>query len=121
MIGNLEIVDGRWGASLEIRPVATDADPELGRHEIPAGGRWGARHPFSPDVPRLLLYDLEADPFATSAVNEAHPDLVERYRRTLLIQWKAHLALAQQFSGEIEEVPLSPEQLEQLKALGYIQ
>ncbi len=39
----------------------------------------------------------------------------------LLIQWKAHLALASQFAGEAEEVPLSPEQLEQLKALGYIQ
>lgn len=121
MIGNLEIVDGRWGASLEIRQAAGGVDSELGRHEVPVGGRWGARHPFSPQVPRLLLYDLDNDPFATKAVNEEHPDLVERYRRMLLIQWKAHLALAQQFSGEAEEVPLSPEQLEQLKALGYIQ
>jgi arylsulfatase A-like enzyme len=121
MIGNIEMIDGRWGASLEIAPTAEDADPTLGRHVVPIGGRWGAHHEYFPDQPRFLLYDLDADPFTKKAVNDEHPDLVERYRRLLQIQWKAHLALAQQFSGETEEVPLSPEQLEQLKSLGYIQ
>jgi arylsulfatase A-like enzyme len=121
MIGNIEMIDGRWGASLEIAPVVEGADPTMGRHVTPVGGRWGAHHEFFPDQPRFLLYDLEADPFATTAVNDEHPQLVERYRRLLQLQWKAHLALAKQFAGEIEEVPLSPEQLEQLKSLGYIQ
>ena len=41
MIGNIEIIDGRWGASLEIGPVSGDSDPNRGRHTVPAGGRWG--------------------------------------------------------------------------------
>ena len=120
MLGNLEIIDGRWGASLEIGPHPEGASGELGRHEVPVGGRWGAVHPFYADVPRLLLYDLEADPFAVRAVNDAHPDLVEHYREVLLRLWEAHQALAQRF-GEGGEVALSPAQLEQLRSLGYIQ
>ena len=120
LIGNLEIVDGRWGASLEIGPPAESGDPERGRFAVPAGGRWGAVHPYYPDVPKLLLYDLEADPFARRAVNDEHPELVAKYEALLLEQWQAHKALAGQFS-QAEEVALSPEQLRQLRALGYIQ
>jgi len=119
MVGNLEIVDGRWGASLEIGPVPAGADPARGRHPVPAGGRWGAVHPFFPDAPRLLLYDLWNDPFALKAVNDAHPELVERYHALLLERWEAHRALAQRF-GEAADTQLDPEQLEQLRALGYI-
>ena len=120
MVGNLEILDGRWGASLEIGPGPNGREPERGRHAVPAGGRWGAVHTFYPDVPRLLLYDLEKDPFAYRAVNEDRPDLVEMYRERLLEIWKAHRALATQFQGGADRMPLEPEQLEQLKALGYI-
>ncbi len=119
MVGNLEIIDGRWGASLEIGPVAEGADPALGRHAVPAGGRWGPVHPYFADVPRLLLYDLEADPFALRAVNDEHPELVERYREVLLEQWRAHRVLAERFA-DAEETPMTPEQLKQLRALGYI-
>ena len=76
--------------------------------------------PTLPEVPNLLLYDLEKDPFARRAVNEEHPELVERYRRRLLEYWKAHQALALRFSS-VEDQALAPEQLEQLRALGYIQ
>ena len=120
MIGNLDIIDGRWGASLEIGPVAQGSDPALGRHTAPAGGRWGAVHPYFEEVPRLLLYDLENDPFARHAVNDEHPDLVRKYTRMLQDQWRAHQALATQFE-EAGNITLDPEQLEQLKALGYIQ
>lgn len=120
MLGNLEIIDGRWGASLEIGPHPGGPDASHGRHAVPVGGRWGAVHPYFEDVPRLLLYDLANDPFALEAVNDAHPDLVEHYERLLLEQWKAHQALALQF-GEAGEVALSPEQLQQLRSLGYIQ
>jgi arylsulfatase A-like enzyme len=119
LVGNLEIIHGRWGASLEIGPVPAGNDPSSGRHSVPAGGRWGAVHPFFPEVPRLLLYDLEADPFAKRAVNDEHPDLVKRYTEVLLEQWKAHRALAQLF-GDAAEVELGPAQLEQLRAIGYI-
>jgi arylsulfatase A-like enzyme len=120
MVGNLEIIDGRWGASLEIAPVADGADPSKGRHAAPAGGRWGAVHPYFEDVPRLLLYDLEADPFALKAVNDEHPDVVRRYHRELLKHWQAHQALATRFQGS-DAAAMTPEQLQQLQALGYIQ
>lgn len=119
MIGNLEIVDGRWGASLEIGPGPGGSEPARGRHSVPAGGRWGAVHPFFPDVPRLLLYDLWNDPFALEAVNDEHPELVERYEKLLRERWDAHRALAQRF-GEAADAPLAPDQLQQLQALGYI-
>ena len=119
MVGNLEIVDGRWGASLEIGPHPEGPGAAKGRHAVPAGGRWGAVHPYFPEAPRLLLYDLWADPFALHAVNDRHPEVVERYRRLLLKQWRAHQALARRF-GEAGEVALTPEQLKQLRALGYI-
>ena len=117
MVGNLEIMDGRWGASLEIGPDGDD--PARGRHPVPAGGRWGAVHPFFAGEPRLLLYDLEKDPFTLHAVNAEHPELVERYRKILLEHWAAHRALAQRFQ-EAEGEPLTTEQLQQLRALGYI-
>lgn len=120
MIGNLDIVDGRWGASLEIGPRPEGDEALVGRHAVPIGGRWGAVHPYFPQVPRLLLYDLWNDPFALDAVNDEHPELVERYRRMLLEQWKAHRTLAGHFQAA-EDIALTPEQLEQLRALGYIQ
>jgi arylsulfatase A-like enzyme len=119
LVGNLEIIDGRWGASLEIGPHPQGPAATKGRHAVPAGGRWGAVHPYYPDAPRLLLYDLWNDPFALRAVNDRHPELVEHYRRMLLRQWRAHLALARRFR-EAGEVALTPEQLRQLRSLGYI-
>jgi len=122
-IGNIEMIDGRFGASLEIGPAPKDAkstDPKLGRHVVPAGGRWGATHPYFPEIPRLLLYDLSTDPYAVHHVNDRYPDLVEAYRERLLSLWEAHRALAQKFQAT-EDVALTPEQLRQLRALGYIQ
>lgn len=118
-IGNLEIIDGRFGASLEIAPVLDDADPKRGRHSVPAGGRWGAVHPYFPEVPRLLLYDLEKDPFTLRAVNEQHPELVEKYEKTLRELWDAHRALATRFE-DAEAEAMTPGQLEMLRKLGYI-
>jgi arylsulfatase A-like enzyme len=119
MVGNLEIIDGRWGASLEIGPAPDGGGSGRGRHAVPAGGRWGAVHPWFPDAPRLLLYDLWNDPFAVRAVNEEHPELVARYEALLLERWEAHRALARRI-GAASDAALTPEMLEQLKALGYI-
>lgn len=48
------------------------------------------------------------------------PELVEEYTAFLEAQWEAHQALAQRFTsgGEVE---LTPQQLETLRSLGYIQ
>ena len=90
----------------------------LGRHAFPAGGRWGAVHPYFAGASRLLLYDLWNDPFATRAVNDEHPELVGRFEKALLAQRQAHQALATRF-GEAGDQALDPEMVKQLQTLGY--
>jgi arylsulfatase A-like enzyme len=105
--GRLEVIDGRWGASLEINPWPPDED------EDEEDAQW--RRP----VP-LLLFDLWNDPFCLKSVHEEHPGLVEHYTAFLEDQWEAHQALAQYFTRS-DEVVLEPQQLETLRSLGYIQ
>lgn len=98
--GRLEVVDGRWGASLEI-----GWDPKLPAEK---------RRP----VP-LLLYDLWEDPNCLKSLHQERPDLVKKYTAFLERQWEAHQSLASQFTRS-SETSLTPEQLETLRALGYI-
>ncbi|MFH1762932.1 MAG: sulfatase [Gemmatimonadota bacterium] len=98
--GIIEVIDGRWGASLEINP-------------------WPSQSPEGQRPVPLLLYDLWNDPMCLHSVHEEHPDLVEKYTAFLEAQFEAHLALGQLFTPS-EPVPLTPEQLEMLRALGYI-
>ncbi|MCH7533615.1 MAG: sulfatase [Gemmatimonadetes bacterium] len=98
--GLIEVVDGRWGASLQINP-----DPETPEPR---------RRP-SP----LLLYDLWNDPMALWSLHEERPDLVQKYTAFLEEQFEAHMALAQYFTPS-GEVALTPEQLRTLRSLGYI-
>jgi arylsulfatase A-like enzyme len=98
--GRIEVIDGRWGASLEINP-----DPKKKPEE---------QRP----VP-LLLYDLWSDPECLHSLHEKRPDLVKKYTKFLEAQWKAHQALAQHFTRS-EDSPLTPEQLRTLRSLGYI-
>ena len=104
--GVIEVLDGRWGASLEINPEPPEEDEDEEAAE--------RRRP----VP-LLLYDLWSDPMALWSLHEERPDLVEHYTRFLEAQFEAHLALAQYFTPG-EESPLTPEQLRTLRSLGYI-
>ena len=97
--GLIEVIDGRWGASLKINP---DPDEEE------------ERRPTS-----LLLYDLWNDPHALSSLHEERPDLVEHYTAFLEAQFEAHQLLAQRFTPG-EESPLTAEQLRTLRSLGYI-
>ncbi len=99
--GVIEVVDGRWGASLEINP-HPDRAPETQR-----------------TVP-LLLYDLWNDPYTQHSLHEERPDLVEKYTEFLEAQFEAHQSLAQLFTRS-DPVALTPEQLRTLRALGYIQ
>ncbi len=105
--GTLEVVDGRWGASLEINPEPPEEDEDEEEAE------W--RRP----VP-LLLYDLWNDPFCLHSLHEERPDLIEKYTTFLEAQWEAHQTLAQYFTPAASVV-LNPEQLATLRALGYIQ
>ena len=98
--GLIEVVDGRWGASLDIN----DPDTRL-RGPRPAP---------------LLLYDLWNDPMALWSLHEERPDLVQKYTAFLEDQFDAHMALSQYFTRS-GDVALTPEQLRTLRALGYIQ
>jgi arylsulfatase A-like enzyme len=98
--GRIEVIDGRWGASLEINP-----DPK--------------RRPERQRSVPLLLYDLWNDPECLHSLHEKRPDLMEKYTKFLEAQWKAHQALAQHFTRS-EDSPLTPEQLRTLRSLGYI-
>jgi arylsulfatase A-like enzyme len=106
--GKIEVVDGRWGASLEINPWPPDEDET--EEEI---AEWQRPVP-------LLLYDLWNDHWCLSSVHEEHPDLVEKYTAFLQEQWEAHQSLAQYFTRS-EDTALTPEQLKTLRTLGYIQ
>ena len=112
--GHIEVLDGRWGASLAVYPEVDDTV------DFRPDGIWRSARLFVPDKPRLLLYDVWEDPFATRNVNDKYPELVEKYTEFLLAQIEAHEALALHFTpgGEVE---LTPEQLETLRSLGYIQ
>ena len=105
--GFIEVIDGRWGASLEINP--SPENPQNVARPVPKGR----------PVP-LLLYDLWNDPYAQHSLHEERPDLVEKYTEFLEAQFEAHQALGQLFTPS-ESVALTPEQLETLRALGYIQ
>ena len=100
--GRIEVVDERWGASLEINPISDPKDP-------------GDRRPA-----HLLLYDLWNDPQCLNSLHEERPDLVKKYTEFLEAQFAAHQALAQRFTSS-GETALTSEQLRTLRALGYIQ
>jgi arylsulfatase A-like enzyme len=106
--GMIEVVDGRWGASLEIN------------RGLYAVARLGAGRPELRRPVPLLVYDLWNDPQYLHSLHEERPDLVEKYTAFLEAQFEAHQALAQLFTPS-ESVALTPEQLETLRALGYIQ
>ncbi|HSK81652.1 MAG TPA: sulfatase [Thermoanaerobaculia bacterium] len=96
--GLIEIVDGRWGASLAVN------------HE----GDWG------PDVPPLVLYDLWNDPYCRRSLHKERPELVKKYTAVLQRQLREHLALAKKFTHSGEGA-MNAEQIENLRSLGYIQ
>ena len=95
--GALEIVDGRWGASLAITQGAAKAE----------------------DGPRLLLYDLWNDPYCLRSLHRERPDLVQKYTSLLERRFREHRALAKKFKPRAGGA-LDPRQLETLKSLGYI-
>jgi arylsulfatase A-like enzyme len=105
----LEVVQGRWGASLEIGE---------GRH---------LRHaifsrmtpPPNPRPSPLLLYGLWDDLQFQYSLHEERPDLVKRYARFLQEKWKEHRELAKHFARP-EQANLTSEQLRTLRSLGYI-
>ncbi len=102
LIGELDVIDGRWVASLGINPLPKSED-----------------QPPKKRRPPLLLYDLWHNPYYGGSVHEKRPDLVKKYTEFLKAQWKAHQELAHRFTRSAD-VPVTPEQLKTLRSLGYI-
>lgn len=117
LVGSLDVIDGRWGASLCINPVTPGKAPPNA-----AGHGDGLEDCFTRADP-LLVYDLWDDPLLTAPLNKDRPDLVEKYRTLLTKQFAAHMALRKLVAsgGSAADVVMSPEQLERLRALGYIE
>ncbi len=103
LFGSIEVVDGRYGASLRIDP-----RPEGKR------SRRDLRRP-SP----LLVFDVRSDPHALKCINDERPDLVAKYSRMLGRLWKDELALAPRFT-RAGRIAMTPEEAERLRSLGYL-
>jgi len=103
LYGSLEVIDGRWGASLRIDPRPED--------------RKTPRQLARPAP--LLVFDLWEDPQAFRSLHRERPDLVEKYGKLLDQLWREHQALAKSYS-RAGEVALNPAQIETLRSLGYI-
>ena len=117
--GTIEVIDGRWAASLFIDPRPEAMRMPLRGHHGGVSQKEAAWKQRPQSTPRLLLYDLWSDSRAFFSVHEEQPDLVEKYTKSLEAQFRAHQALAQRFTRG-EESPLTPEQLRTLRSLGYI-
>ncbi len=115
LLGKIEVIDGRWGASLDI-----DHRPEEKR---PPNYRLDNVYSYSrlgpPPPSPVLIYDVWEDPDCLVPLNEKRPDLVEKYTEFLEAKWKEHQELAKRFLRS-EDAPLTPEQLRTLRSLGYI-
>jgi arylsulfatase A-like enzyme len=120
LVGHVEMIDGRWAASLEVMPQGLVPEWRAGGESLRTAGGWRAARPHRPSTPQLLLYDYDADPLGTRSVNDAHPDVVVDFTKRLEDQWAANQVLAQQFAGAGGAV-MTDEQLEALRLLGYIE
>ncbi len=103
LYGTIEVVDGRWGASLSIDPRPDDQKTPREKSR-PAS---------------LLLFDIWHDPYCVNSLHQERPDLVEKYTKYLEQVWKGHQALAKNFTRP-GKMPLTSEQIENLRSLGYL-
>jgi arylsulfatase A-like enzyme len=114
LVGNIEVIDGRWGAALCLRP----DDPEA---EVRGAGTGDGLTDCTETVrERLLVYDLWDDPLLERPINEERPDLVDRYTKLLETQVEVNAVIRELISGRGQSVVLRPEDLEILRSLGYI-
>jgi arylsulfatase A-like enzyme len=115
LMGNTEMIDGRWGASLCVRPPG--ATFVIGRNGV-GDALYGCVRAMRPE--RFLLFDLWEDPLLQRPINAERPDLVEKYTALLEAQLEANAAMRTLVGAGGERVTLTPAQLEMLPTLGYI-
>jgi arylsulfatase A-like enzyme len=115
LFGSIEVVDGPYGASLWIdtRPPEKRKLRECLWPDDEKGGWLGVR-----PAP-LLIFDVQKDPHALRSIHEERPDLVAKYSKLLRRLWEENLELVLRFTRE-KEIPMRREEIERLRALGYL-
>jgi choline-sulfatase len=103
LFGSIEIVDGRYGASLRIDPRPDD--------------KKSSRVRLRPAP--LLIFDVQADPHALRSIHAERPDLVAKYSKMLGRLWKEDLTLSRKYT-RAGQIPMTSEEIERLRSLGYI-
>jgi hypothetical protein len=73
-----------------------------------------------PGIPEYELYDHRRDPLDAVEVSRAHPDVVARLARELDL-WRRSAEAARLPPDSVSREGLGQEELERLRALGYIQ
>ncbi|HEY8120534.1 MAG TPA: sulfatase [Myxococcota bacterium] len=88
---------------------------------IQAGG-WKLIENSAPgaDIPAVELYDARSDRLDAHDLAAAHPDIVARLHAQLTA-WRSEVAKLRLKPPSPTEAPLSPEEIERLKSLGYLQ
>jgi arylsulfatase A-like enzyme len=103
LYGSLEVIDGRYGASLRIDP-RPDGTRSRGDSRRPAP---------------LLVFDVRDDPHALHSLHAERPDLAAKYAKMLERIWDENRALARRYTRPAR-VPMTSEEIERLRSLGYI-
>jgi hypothetical protein len=85
-------------------------------------GEWKLIENSSPgaSVPAFELYDARRDPLDHDDVAAGHPEVVARLRAALA-EWRADAEKTRLKASASAETQLSPEEIERLKSLGYVQ
>jgi arylsulfatase A-like enzyme len=103
LYGTIEVIDGRWGASLAIG--------------CPPAGAVGQHEDLRPSP--LLLFDLWNDPDCLRSLHARRPELVRSYTGFLKRRFEEHRVLARRYT-RAGSSPLTATQIETLRTLGYI-
>jgi hypothetical protein len=102
-------------------PIASDGEVDVDVDSLAVvDGRWKLVWNTSrPDLkPEYELFDHRQDPLDLNDVAPQHPEVVERLA-DYLVKWR-DAALAARVDAETAAEELSPEEIETLRSLGYI-
>jgi len=113
--------DGEWRPQPAISENVTSKSGDLLATAI-SSGEWRLIHNTvipNADRPEYELFDRRADPLNLQNIAAEHADVVERMKQELE-QWRES-AVAAKLSAEDSTADMTPQEIEKLKSLGYLQ
>ncbi len=111
------VLQGRSSDRVAFSHAPTTDHGKSRRHTLRTD-RWRLISHQGRSVPQL--FDLHADPGATRNAAAEHPDVVKRLGALLAAQQEQDRLLRRVFKDNVRDTPLTDEQLEELRALGYV-